>query len=382
MTQLVWVAPWALLVLALPLLLRRRPRLVAYPPPREGDAPRVSVIIPARNEANTIGICVASVLGTSYPSIEVIVVDDGSEDGTEEVAVALAERSDGWVRMIRGEPPPAGWLGKSWACWQGYREANGELLLFADADTRHDPELLGHAVGALLQERAAAVSVLPRQILKGFWERVVMPQILWALHMRYRDLRRVNRATNPRDVLSNGQFILVRREAYDAVGGHRGVRGEVVEDLRLAQRLTAAGHRVFLAHAEELMEVRMYRSLGGIIEGWSKNLAIGSRQTVDPWLRPAVPWLIAAFIVAAWVLPPAVLLLPLLGGPGAELRGWAAATTAISLLHWLVVLARFRVRPSYAVLYPVGAVVAAGIVVRSAVRGRRVRWKGRDYVYR
>jgi chlorobactene glucosyltransferase len=226
------------------------------------------------------------------------------------------------------------------------------------------------------------VSVLPRQILKGFWERVVMPQILWVLHTRYRDLRRVNRATNPRDVLSNGQFILVRREAYDAVGGHRSVRGEVVEDLRLAQRLTAAGHRVFLAHAEELMEVRMYRSLAGIIEGWSKNLAIGSRQTVDPWLRPAVPWLIAAFIVTAWVLPPAVLLLPLVGGPGAALRGWAAATTAISLLHWLIVLARFRVRPSYAVLYPVGALVAAGIVVRSAVRGRRVRWKGRDYVYR
>src|SRR5690606_41890327 len=133
----------------------------------------------------------------------------------------LADHSDGRVRLIEGEPLPAGWLGKPWACWQGYRHAKGDLLLFTDADTRHEDMLLGRAVGALEQRGADMVSVMPRQMMIGFWERLILPHIFGLISLRYMHLERVNRTRQPRDAIANGQFILIRRQAYDAVGGDR-----------------------------------------------------------------------------------------------------------------------------------------------------------------
>src|SRR5690606_20229877 len=170
-TLLLSLLPWALFVLWMPVLLRQRPRIAAYAPPTDGAAPLVSIIVPARNEAHNIAACVATLLDSAYPRREVIVVDDGSVDGTGDIARALAERSEGAVHVIDGAPLPAGWFGKPWACWQGYRAARGEVLLFVDADTRQEPELIGHAVGALEAERADLVTVLPRQRLRTFWER-------------------------------------------------------------------------------------------------------------------------------------------------------------------------------------------------------------------
>jgi len=378
-TLLLSLVPWALFVLWMPVLLRQRPRIAAYAPPSADAAPLVSVIVPARNEAHNIAECVATLLDSAYPRREVIVVDDGSVDGTGDIARALAERSDGAVHVIDGAPLPPGWFGKPWACWQGYRAARGDVLLFVDADTRQRPELIGHAVGALEAEHADLVTVLPRQRLRTFWERAVMPQLLLTIMMRYPSARWVNRSRRPRDAIANGQFIMVRRSAYEEVGGHEAVRHEVAEDLRLAQRFVASGKKLFLAHAPELMETRMYRSLGEIIEGWTKNLALGGRHVVEPWLAPAAPWLIAAALLLFWCAPPLVLVASAFGAVSARAAAWAAGATALSLLGWAIVYARLRVRPTNAVLYALGAMVAAWIFVRSALRGRRVRWKGREY---
>lgn len=339
----------------------------------------VSIIVPARNEAANIGPCVRSLLSTRYPSWELIVVDDESDDGTGDILHALAAHGIENFRVIAGAPLPRGWFGKPWACWQGYEAARGELLLFTDADTRHEPALLGHAVGAMLAEGAAMVSAIPHQRLVSFWERVVMPHILLTILLRYRDTTRLNRVTNPRDAIANGQFILVRREAYEAVDGHRGVRGEVVEDLRLAQRLVEAGFRPFLGHAEDLMTTRMYRSLREVVTGWSKNVATGARLTVSPWLRPAIPWLIALWMLVFWCLPPAVLASTLLDGAGGPVIRWASLAATASLLGWALLHLRMRVPMAYVFLYPLGALVSAGIFVRSALRGERVAWKGRRY---
>jgi chlorobactene glucosyltransferase len=382
MTALIWTIPWLVWLVLLPIALRRRPRLADYPVRAGEDAPRVSVILPARNEAINIGPCIASILDSAYPAVDVVVVDDGSVDGTLEVAQALAARAAGRLQVVAGEPLPPGWVGKPWACWQGYRQARGELLLFTDADTRHAPTLLGHAVGAMEREAADLVSIVPRQLLRSFWERSVMPHVLTVILTRYLSTRRVNRTANPRDVVANGQFILVRRAAYEAVGGHEAVRGEVVEDLRLAQRFVAAGKRLFLAYAEDLMSTRMYRSFGEMVEGWSKNLAYGSRAAVDAWLRPVVPWLIAAFLLAFWVLPPAVLVttsLGALGGAPQTWLGWSALVTATSVLFWGSACLRLRVPMAYAVIYPLGALVAASLFIRSALLGPRVSWRGRRY---
>ncbi len=278
---------------------------------------------------------------------------------------------------MHGEPLPRGWVGKCWACWQGYGHAGGDVLVFTDADTRHHSRLLGHTVGALRRQPADLVTTLPRQLMFTFWERIVQPHVFAAILLRYHDLPHVNRTRNPRDVIANGQFIAFHREAYEAIGGHAAVKGEVVEDLVLAQRTVASGRKLHLAHGQDLIATRMYRSLKGIIEGWSKNLASASRQTVDPWLRPVLPWLVAAFLITFWVLP-AIALISTLFVPIASF-GWALAAVTGSLLFWIWIHRRLSIPIITALLYPLGALVTAFLFVRSTLIGEAVTWRGRRY---
>jgi chlorobactene glucosyltransferase len=318
-------------------------------------------------------------MNTAYPNREIIVVDDGSVDGTTDIARILAARSGGVIRLVESEPLPDGWVGKCWACWQGYGIARGEVLCFTDADTRHDDELLGHAVGALRDTGAGLVSVFPHQLMESFWERVVLPHIFTILAIRYRDPARINRSRTPRDVIANGQFIVLPRAVYEKVGGHAALRNEVVEDLRLAQRVVEEGGWVYLAHAEHLIETRMYRSLGGIVEGWSKNLARGARQSVDPWLRPAIPWILGLFTIGFWVVPPATFVLSLLTPLAASATLWAVTATVVSFAFWSYMNSRLRVPLLHALLFPLGGLVAGVLFLRSAARGRKIQWKGRTY---
>ena len=178
----------------------------------------VSVIIPARNESATIETVVRSVLASTYQPLELLVVDDRSTDDTAAIVERLAA-ADPRVRLVRGRRCLPGWYGKPWACHQGYRAARGELLLFTDADTRHEPELLARRWARSSPSGADLVTVAPRQRCVTFWERVVMPQIWLLLGLRYHPAR-VNRARRERDVIANGQFILVPRRRYEAVGTH------------------------------------------------------------------------------------------------------------------------------------------------------------------
>jgi chlorobactene glucosyltransferase len=377
--ELLAALPWLVFAAAAPFALRFRPQLADHAPPPAQDSPFVSIIVPARNEAENISACIATLINSAYTNFEIVVVDDGSVDGTTDIARILAKRSDGAIRLIEGEPLPAGWFGKCWACWQGYHAARGELLVFTDADTRHDDDLLGHAVGAMQRTDADLVTVLPRQLMESFWERVILPHIFTILSLRYRDARRINRSRNPRDVIANGQFILVRRTMYERVGGHRALRGEVVEDLRLAQRVVGSGGRLYVAHARDLLETRMYRSLHAIVEGWSKNLAIGARSTVDAWLRRPLPWMLGILTIAFWTLPPVLLVGSLFLPLAASVTRWAAITTAVSLAFWTYMYARLRIPVLHAAFFPIGGLLAGSLFLRSAARGQRIRWKGRSY---
>lgn len=374
--------PWVVVAFAVPVVVRRGPWLHDYEPRDIERMPHVSIVVPARNEATNIGTCLASLLNSRYVQAgraDIVLVDDQSTDGTRELAEALADRSGGVLRVVHGETLPDGWIGKPWACWQGYRETAGELVLFTDADTRHEPRLLEHAVAAQLREQADLVTVVPHQIMGSFWERIVMPQILAMIFSRYLDLRRINRAANPRDVIANGQFILVRRAAYDEVGGHEAVRAEIVEDLRIAQTFVARGKKLFLAYAEDLLATRMYRSLRQMVEGWSKNLAMGTRASVTGIMRPLVPWLIALFLLGFWVAPACVLALGIFGFVDGLVYAWAAIVTALSLAFWTGVNWQMQVSPRYALAYPLGAFIAALLFIGSALLGRRVTWRGRRY---
>jgi chlorobactene glucosyltransferase len=258
---------------------------------------------------------------------------------------------------VRGEPLPDGWYGKPWACLQGARAGAGGLLLFTDADTRHEPELLGRAVAAMEREQADLVTVAPHQRCVTFWERLVMPQIWLLLGLRYHP-REVNRARRERDVIANGQFILTTREAYDAVGTHGAVRHEVAEDLALAQAYLRQGRRIHFAFAERLMETRMYQSLPQLVEGWSKNLYLGSRRSFpqEPTRRALVPATLLAAI-GFWLLPPLVLLAATLGADVGPLARPALAAAALSVLFWGLISYGMKIPVAYGLLYPLGALM-------------------------
>ncbi|MBA3258247.1 MAG: glycosyltransferase, partial [Gemmatimonadales bacterium] len=365
--------PWLAPFIGLRRLANNRPNLSDVPPV---TGPYVSIIVPARNEAGTIETIVRSILASTYDPFDLTVVDDRSDDDTAAIVAALAT-ADPRLRLIRGDALPPGWYGKPWACFQGYRAAAGELLLFTDADTRHDPALLAHAVGALRAEGADLVTVSPFQRCVGFWERVVMPQIWLLLGLRYHP-RRVNRARRERDVIANGQFILVRREAYEAVGTHEAVRHEVAEDLALAQAFYRNCRKLHFVFAERLMETRMYQSLPEMIEGWSKNVYLGGRRSFpnEPALRALVPAMLGAALLF-WLVPP----IALAAGGFDGLWGPAATlATALAALFWMLIGYGMRIPLGYGLLYPLGAVMALYIVARSTLRGgRRVEWRGRVY---
>jgi chlorobactene glucosyltransferase len=363
--SLPWLLPWAVL----PLLARRRPALAEVP---RASGRLVSIIVPARNESANLAGHLESLLRSNYAPFEVIVVDDQSTDDTAALAAAVAAR-DARVRLVRGGDLPAGWYGKPWACVQGFRQARGDLLLFTDADTRHGPDLLEHAVGALETRGADLVSLLAHQECLTFWERVIMPQVWAPLGARFHPLR-VNAARRARDVIAAGQFILTSRDAYEQVGTHDAVKGQVAEDLALAHAYHRRGLRVTLWWAEDMLRTRMYTSLDQIVEGWAKNLHLGGRASFpdEPLLRAALPLALLGGQVF-WLWP--TLALAWTGG-----ARWAFWAWAMAAGFWAVVSAGMRIPPWYGLLHPVGAFATLAIILRSTLRGgRRVVWRGRTY---
>jgi chlorobactene glucosyltransferase len=367
-------APWVIPFLTLPRLARRTPTLATAP---SGSGRLVSIIVPARNESATIATVIGSLLETTYQPFELIIVDDHSSDNTAAIVESVSDRR---LRLIRGEELPDGWFGKPWACYQGYRAARGDLLLFTDADTRHEPELLARAVGALMVENAGLVTVSPHQQCVTFWERLVMPQIWFLLALRYQPAA-VNRARKARNVIANGQFILATRSAYEAAGTHAAVKHEVAEDLALAQAFLKQGQKLHFAYAERLMETRMYHGLAHLIEGWSKNIYLGGRRSFpdEPVLRSLVP---AMLIVAMlfWLIPPAALAGSVLSPALAALVPAGLLATVLSAGFWMLICSGMRIPMYYGLGYPLGALMALYIVLRSSWRGgRRVEWRGRVY---
>ncbi len=378
MPYLLVSTPWIALVLFLVLRVRLPRRL--HPPTRAAEpAPLVSVVIPARNEERSIGTCLESVCASDYPDFEVIVVDDRSDDATANVARSVPRGRARRVLVVEGDELPEGWFGKPWACAQGVRGTQGGLLLFTDADTVHSPELLGMAVAGLEEDRADALSVMGRQLMETFWERVIQPQIFLLMVLRFPDLRRHCEPDRWKGAIANGQFILIRRTTYDDVGGHEAVKNEVVEDLRLAQILCQAGKRLSIREAEAHFATRMYRSLGELIAGWSKNMATGARQSLPPAVGALLMPVALLTGVTLWIVPPAVGVLALAAVVPVAWGVWAAWITGISAVFWGLGNRRVGAPSWYGLLYPLGAAMGLYIFLRSWLRGSRIEWKGREY---
>ncbi len=384
--SLVWAlvaaAPWIVLPPLAMLRVRRSRSLDDESATAPTRSPTVSVIVPARDEARNIGRCVRSILASRYPSLELIVVDDHSRDDTAALARQAAV-GDGRLRVIANPPLPNGWFGKQWACATGAGVARGELLLFTDADTEHAPDLLPRAVNALLGADVGLLTVAGHQETHSFWERLLQPQVFWMLLVRYGGTESVSHARRAEDVIANSQFLLVRRGAYDTVGGHAAVRDKVAEDLALAQRFYSAKLGVRLVRGEEQLSTHMYASLSELIAGWGKNVYAGGIHAMPggsvgrvlfPFVLPLLPLMT--------LVPVIVLALAVAGALDAEWVLWSAISTAANLVWWAVIYHGFRQRVWYAVAAPLGSAMLLYIIGRAVARGRRVGWKGREYLAR
>ena len=370
--------PW-LGVLAFILFVARLPRALPQPSRTGASEPLVSVIVPARNEVANIETCVRSLTSSSYPAFEVLVVDDRSEDGTAEIVRSLPAGKARRLRLVEGAVLPPGWLGKPWACWQGAAVAEGDLFLFTDADTRHEPALLARSVAGLHEDQADLMTLVGKQLMESFWERLVQPQIFMLMLFRFPRFERTAKSRSWRDAIANGQYMLFTRAAYDAIGGHEAVKNQVVEDLVLAQLVKRAGLRLRIRGAQDDLATRMYRSLRQLVEGWSKNIVLGGLQSLPPWLRPAMPAVSLAFGAGLWLAPPLALMAALAGAGAASLLIWSATVSALSVVIWGLFTRQMGAPAAYGFLYPLGAAAAAYIFLRSWTRGRRIEWKGRRY---
>ncbi|HEY6237904.1 MAG TPA: glycosyltransferase family 2 protein, partial [Thermoplasmata archaeon] len=279
----------------------RMPSLAPTAADRAPLSGRVSVVIAARDEETDLPQCLDSLIAQDYTDLEILVVDGGSTDRTRDVALERSPR----VRLLIEPPLPPGWVGKNWACHQGAEATTGEFLLFVDADIRCDPTAVRTTVQWAEREGAMLATLAPRIETVGFWEKVVLP-FMAQMVLTYFRTPRVNRPDS-KAAMANGQYLLVRRSAYQEAGGHAGIRGAVLEDVRIAQEFRRRGFPMRVAWAPQLVVTRMYRERHEMFEGLLKNVH-GTRFSTGRQLA------FLAGLVGFFYLPLLVLPLGLLEG--------------------------------------------------------------------
>jgi chlorobactene glucosyltransferase len=348
-------------------------RLGKFPDP--ASTPRVSLLVPARNEARNIEGCARGLLNQDYPDFEVIILDDESTDGTGDILARLATE-DRRLRVIRGQPLPAGWLGKNWACQQLSQAATGDYLLFTDADTRHDPAMLRDSIAAVLATRADLLSGMPQQIVKTWSEQLLMPILAWSF-MAFIPLALAERVRAAFLSVSIGQYLLFRRSAYEQINGHAAVRDKVVEDFELARNIKRAGLRWRFVDATPRIHCRMYHNFREVFDGLSKNLFV----VFGNIFFFALAW---SALIISFLEPQLILLLALLGVPLPDkLLPLSILAIGQAILLWGLTDLRFGFPVRQAALYPVTIVLSVVIGLRSLFAHlfkRGVSWKGRPVV--
>jgi glycosyltransferase involved in cell wall biosynthesis len=237
--------------------------------PTPSDPPAVSVIVPARNEEASLKNCLDSLVAQTNVVFEIIVVNDHSTDRTREIASSF---SDKLVRVVEAGTLPPGWTGKNNAVIAGAKVAQGEWLLFTDADTVHLPGSLARSIEEATRQHAALLSYSPRQVVKSFWEKAVMPVIFAELAASFRPSK-VSDPSSPA-AAANGQYLLITRGAYDAVGGHAAIAAKLLEDVALARAVKKSGRKICFRFGGDAVRTRMYRTFAQLREGWTKNLVL------------------------------------------------------------------------------------------------------------
>lgn len=350
--------------------LRYLRRLHIYPQPP--NFPRFSVLVPARNEEENIRNCVSTLLSQDYPYFQVIVLDDNSTDRTWEILQKLASK-DTRLKLLKGKPLPQDWLGKHWACHQLAQTADGELLLFVDADTTCRPDMLRYAAGAIIAEKAALISALPRQIVVTWSELLSVPAFYFSILCGI-PLGLTNRQRNPLLLAVLGQFLLFRREAYTTVGGYAGVRQNVVDDIAIGRKVVGMRFAYRLLDGNGQVYCRMYRNLHQTWTGLTKSTF--ASFNFDPFLLIFVQLI----VLLLFVEPLIVFIMGLVQPLPFDITAMAGLGVSLSLLLFSISHHRFQF-PLYLVfLYPASVIFMVVIAIASMVLTMqgKAKWKDRS----
>lgn len=343
--------------------------------------PFVSVIIPARNEESKIARCLESLASQDYPNYEIVIIDDRSTDRTGEIIQEIAARHP-HIKFIKGNETPTGWIGKCNALVQAYPHATGNWLVFADADTCHEPHSLRFAVDYAIINKVDMVSFMPLQELRTFWEQVVSPVLLGSF-LAGDPLNSVNDPNHVR-AYAYGQYILISRNAYETVGTHRAVHDQILDDIMLAQRVKGSGFHIMAVDGCKLYRVRMYQDLESLWFGWTKN-AYALIECNLLYLA-MILLLINGAIISPFVHL-GILFAGVAGGDPPHIFQYIAPLVAIEfvgLAAWFGRTKQFYVGSTWNhfLLLPLGCVMVTAIYLRSAylvLSGNNVSWKGRQY---
>jgi glycosyltransferase involved in cell wall biosynthesis len=327
---------------------------------------RVAAIVPARNEEVSIAACIAS-LAAQPEIVEIIAINDQSSDRTGEILRDLAKNIS-HLHVIDAAAPPSGWVGKNHAVSLGAHQANSPWLLFTDADAVLLEGAIAKAIALATEKDAALISFSPQQELQTWYERVLIPFVYLRLAQRF-SLDEVNDPSS-KVAAANGQFLLIQREAYDAVGGHAAIHGAVLEDVALARRVKSAGLRIWFASGLGIVRVRMYRSFSAMWEGWKKNLFQlmgGTTGSVFAEFESAFPWMILVILIIGIKLPVAMF-----------------AGVILLLLRQVsygMALSRNHFPFKYIIYYLPAIFLYAGVLWASheSYANGKVTWKGREY---
>lgn len=343
-------------------------------------SPRVSVILPARNEENFIQKCLDSLTAQDYPNYEIITIDDSSEDSTGSIIAQYAKKNSKVIHVSAGAKPE-GWMGKNWACMEGYKKVTGELLLFTDADTKFEKNVISLAVSHLESFSLDALTAIPKMVCLDFWTRISLPVLSTFLHTRFSAMR-VNDPTKNTGYFF-GSFFIIRKKTYDAVGTHEGVKHEIIEDGALGKKVKESGHKMKMVRADHLIDAVWARD-------WS-TLWNGLKRLMIPLFLQNGKIAVGIFFAVLFLLfMPYVMLaysIPFVNSSFSSNIIFASSVSSSVLLYsaCLIDSRALGIKTKHAICSPLGSLIVVSGFLTGLLHAKTnagVSWRGRKYSMR
>ena len=367
---------WIFFIRTMLLTFRDTPHLDKFEK-KQHENPRVSIILPARNEEKFIAKCLDSLLDQDYENYEIIAIDDASDDTTADIIKQYAQKSSKIV-YVSARKKPDGWIGKNWACVEGYKKATGQLLLFTDSDTKHSQNVLSLAVSHLLSLNLDALTVIPKMLCLDRWTKITLPAISTFLHTRFSALR-VNDPTKKTGYFF-GSFYLIKNETYRSVGTHEGVKAELIEDGALGKKVKEAGFRMRMARGEHLVEAVWARDFDTLWNALKRLIIPLYLQTQGITVGIFFAILFLLFMPFPFLIYSAILF----GSAISVSLLFSVSFLATTLIYVaaLVETKGLQIKQKYALFWPVGSfIVVCGFLsgILQAKSKNAVSWRGREY---